>query len=111
MQINITGHHFSVSPALKKHTLEKLIKVCKFFSVAIHADVIFKVEKFTYVAEVSVHANGVDLHGREKTNNPYTAIDNVIAKIDRQVEKVKGKTLKRKRKGKPLGEEIIDLTS
>ena len=98
MQITITGHHVEVTPALKQYAEEKVAKVRKYLNTTINAHVTLKVEKLTHIAEVTIHANGVDLHGMEKTDNLYAAIDKVMDKIDRQAKKVKGK-IHDKRKG------------
>ncbi|MDH5508965.1 MAG: ribosome-associated translation inhibitor RaiA [Nitrospinota bacterium] len=97
MQITITGHHVEVTPALRQYAEEKVAKVRKYLNTTINAHVTLKVEKLTHIAEVTIHANGVDLHGMEKTDNLYAAIDKVMDKIDRQAKKVKGK-IQEKRK-------------
>jgi len=98
MQITITGHHVEVTPALRQYAEEKVAKVRKYLNTTINAHVTLKVEKLTHIAEVTIHANGVDLHGVEKTDSLYSAIDKVMDKIDRQAQKAKGK-LHDKRKG------------
>jgi len=99
MQITITGHHVEVTPALREYAEEKVAKVRKYLNTTINAHVILKVEKLTHIAEVTIHANGVDLHGVEKTDNLYAAIDKVMDKIDRQAEKVKGKIQEKRKEG------------
>ncbi|MDH5477074.1 MAG: ribosome-associated translation inhibitor RaiA [Nitrospinota bacterium] len=91
MQITITGHHVEVTPAIRQYAEEKVAKVRKYLNTTINAHVTLKVEKLLHIAEVTIHANGVDLHGMEKTDNLYAAIDKVMDKIDRQAKKVKGK--------------------
>lgn len=97
MQITITGHNIDVTPALRQYAEEKVNKVRKYLDTTINAHVILKVEKLTHIAEVTIHANGVDLHGEEKTDNLYAAIDSVMDKIDRQAKKFKGKIQAKKR--------------
>ncbi|MBF0291464.1 MAG: ribosome-associated translation inhibitor RaiA [Nitrospinae bacterium] len=99
MQITITGHNIEVTPALKEYTEEKVGKVRKYLNTTLNAHVILKVEKLTHIAEVTIHANGVDLHGVEKDENMYAAIDGVMDKVDRQAKKFKGKKQDRKKEG------------
>lgn len=106
MQINITGHQIEVTPALRQYTEEKVAKVRKYLNTTINAHVILKVEKLTQIAEVTIHANGVDLHGVEKTDNLYAAIDKVMDKIDRQAKKHKGKMQSKKKGGETLADTI-----
>lgn len=104
MQISITGKNIDISPSLREYTEEKVAKVRRFLNTTINAHVILKVEKLDHVAEVNIHANGVDLHGAEKTDNMYAAIDSVMDKIDRQAKKFKGKILAKKKGSQPVTE-------
>ena len=91
MQITITGHNIDVTPALREYSEEKVARVRRFLNTTLNAHVILKVEKLDQIAEVTIHANGVDLHGSDKCENMYAAIDKVMDKIDRQAKKFKGK--------------------
>jgi len=97
MQINITGHNIEVTKALRDYTEEKVAKVRRYLNTTINAHVILKVEKLNHIAEVTIHANGVDLHGTDKQENLYAAIDAVMDKIDRQAKKFKEKTRESKK--------------
>ena len=44
MQINITGHHVDVTPALKAYVTEKLQRISRHFDEVISINVILKVE-------------------------------------------------------------------
>ncbi|MGK7345720.1 MAG: ribosome hibernation-promoting factor, HPF/YfiA family [Candidatus Nitrospinota bacterium M3_3B_026] len=100
MQITITGDNIDVTPALRDYTEEKVAKVRKYLNTTISAHVILKVEKLDQIAEVTIHANGTDLHGTEKKDDMYAAVDAVMDKIDRQAKKFKGK-MQAKKKGAP----------
>jgi putative sigma-54 modulation protein len=106
MQISITGQNIDVTPALREYTEEKVAKVRRFLNTTINAHVILKVEKLDQIAEVTIHANGVDLHGVVKDGNLYAAIDAVMDKIDRQAKKHKGKQ-QAKKKGAPATAETF----
>jgi len=49
------------------------------------------------VAEVTLQARGMTIHGREETDDLYSAIDLLIDKVDQQVRKHKTKTRLRRR--------------
>lgn len=106
MQITITGHQIDITPALRKYTEEKVAKVKRYLNATINAHVVLKVEKLSHIAEVTIHANNVDLHGVEETDNLYAAIDSVMDKIDRQAKKYKGK-IQTKRKGAKSASESL----
>ncbi|MBI4665657.1 MAG: ribosome-associated translation inhibitor RaiA [Nitrospinae bacterium] len=107
MQITITGHNIEITPALREYTEEKVNRVRRYLNTTINAHVILKVEKLSQIAEVTIHANGVDLHGEDRNENMYAAIDSVMDKIDRQANKFKGKVQDKKR---GAGEERIRAT-
>lgn len=106
MQITITGHNIDVTPALREYTEEKVARVRRFLNTTLNAHVILKVEKLDQIAEVTIHANGADLHGTHKDENMYAAIDAVMDKIDRQAKKIKGKE-EAKKKGAPSASEVL----
>ncbi len=106
MQIKITGQNIDITNALREYTEEKVTKVRRYLDTTINAHVVLKVEKLTHIAEVTIHANGVDLHGEEKTDNMYAAIDSVMDKVDRQAKKYKGKIQARKKGGQTAEERI-----
>ena len=106
MQISITGRNIDITPALRDYTEEKVAKVHRFLNTTINAHVILKIEKLDHIAEVTIHANGVDLHGEDKNESMYAAIDSVMSKIDRQAKKFKGKA-QSKKKGSPSAAEAF----
>ena len=54
----------------------------------------------------------MDLHGEDKSESMYAAIDNVMSKIDRQAKKFKGKEQSRKKgslsAAEAFGEEPVE---
>jgi putative sigma-54 modulation protein len=53
--------------------------------------VILSVEKLRQKAEATVHVSGADLFASDENENMYTAIENLVAKLDRQIIKHKDK--------------------
>ena len=106
MQISITGHNIDVTPALREYAEQKVAKVRKYLNTTLNVHMILKVEKLSHIAEVTLHANGVDMHGMENTDNLYAAIDSVMDKIDRQAKKHKEKILGKRKGEKGVGESI-----
>ena len=91
MQMNITGHHLDVSPALRAYVTEKMQRLTRHFDHVISIDVILNVEKLDQIAEASVNAGGRTLFATEKDTDMYAAIDGLIDKLDRQVRRLKQK--------------------
>lgn len=92
MQINFTGHHVDVTPALRAFTVDKFDKLERHFDKITAINVIFDVAKLRQVAEASIHVAKGELHARAESENLYTAIDELVDKLDRQLLKHKEKT-------------------
>jgi putative sigma-54 modulation protein len=52
---------------------------------------VLSVEKLRQKAEATVHASGADLFASDEQENMYSAIENLVAKLDRQIIKHKDK--------------------
>jgi putative sigma-54 modulation protein len=89
MQINITGHHIEVTPALKAYVTDKLRRIHRHFDHVISTDVILRVENHHKQAEAKVVAAGKSLFAQESGDDMYAAIDGLIDKIDKQVRRHK----------------------
>jgi putative sigma-54 modulation protein len=91
MNLNISGHHVSVSPAMRDYVVEKLRRVERHFENLINADVILSVEKLRHKAEATIHTRGMDFHAEQVCEDMYAAIDGLIDKLDQQTRKFKEK--------------------
>lgn len=91
MNLNITGHHIEVTPAIRDYVTSKLDKITRHFEQVIDIKVILTVEKLKQKAEVNVHLRGNDIHTEAEDTDMYAAIDALIDKLDRQVLKHKEK--------------------
>lgn len=89
MNVTITGRHMEVTEALKDHVRGGIDKVLSHFDKVIDADVVLAVEKRSHIAEVNLHANGIRIHGKEKSEDMYASVDAVLEKVERQVRKHK----------------------
>lgn len=91
MNLQITGHHIEVTPAIKDYVTSKLDKVTRHFDHVIDVNVILSVEKLRQKAEITMHLSGKDLHVEADDADLYAAIDDLIDKLDRQIIKHKQK--------------------
>ena len=93
MQINITGHHSEVTPALRAYATEKLQRITRHFDHVISIDDILKMETHHKHAEGKINAAGAPkaLFAQDTNDDMYAAIDGLIDKLDRQVKKHKEK--------------------
>lgn len=91
MNLTISGHHLSLTPALREYVTEKIKRLERHFDHLINAEVILSVEKLRHKAEATVHTRGNDLHAAEVCEDMYAAIDGLIDKLDQQTRKFKEK--------------------
>ncbi len=89
MQINVTGHHIEVTPALRAYVTEKLQRIVRHFDHVISIDVILKIENHHKQAEGKVNAAGKSLFAQESRDDMYAAIDSLVDKLDKQVRRHK----------------------
>ncbi|MDX9707716.1 MAG: ribosome-associated translation inhibitor RaiA, partial [Azospira sp.] len=55
MNLQISGHHLEVTPAIREYVTSKLERVTRHFDHVIDVNVILTVEKLKQKAEVTVH--------------------------------------------------------
>lgn len=91
MNLNITGHHVEVTPAIREYVSAKLDRVLRHFDNVTSINVILSVEKLVQKAEVTVHVRGKDIFVESEEADMYAAIDAMTDKLDRQVIKYKQK--------------------
>jgi putative sigma-54 modulation protein len=91
MNINITGHHIEVTPAIRDYVTGKLDRVIRHFDGVTSAHVILSVVKLQQKAEVTLHVKGKDIHADAVDGDLYASIDMLIDKLNRQVVKYKEK--------------------
>ena len=89
MQINITGHHVDVTPALRAYVTEKMQKLSRHFDQVNSIHVILNVEKLNQQAEATVNAGGRTIFATETAMDMYASIDGLVDKLDRQVRRYK----------------------
>jgi putative sigma-54 modulation protein len=78
--------------ALKNYTEERLQRIKKYFPDPISCNVVLSANRFNHRVDVSLKLhNGFQVAGHETTENMYSSIDLVAAKIERQVRKYKDK--------------------
>ena len=91
MNLNITGHHIEVTPAIREYVTGKLDRVLRHFDQVTSSHVILSVEKLQQKAEVTLHVPGKDIFVESTDPNLYAAVDDLTDKLDRQVQKYKQK--------------------
>jgi putative sigma-54 modulation protein len=93
MQLSVTFRHMDSTEALKDYAREKIERVRKYFPDPIKAHVVLACDRgYNHIADVNIVLhNGIVIAGRETTEDMYSSIDLVMAKIERQVRRYKEK--------------------
>ena len=96
MNLNLTGHHVVITPAMRDYVTSKIDKITRHFDHVIDVSVILSVEKLKQKAEANVHVRGKDIFVETDSVDMYASIDSLVDKLDRQILKHKEKNVDRR---------------
>ena len=91
MQLNFTGRNIDLTTALREFTTDKFERLSRHFDRIIKINVTFDVEKLQQIAEATIFVAKGELHARSEAEDMYSAIDDLVDKLDRQLIKHKEK--------------------
>jgi putative sigma-54 modulation protein len=91
MNLNLTGVHLDITPAIRAYVVSKLERVNRHFDHVIDVNVVLSVDKLQQKIEANVHVRGKDIHAEAVEPDMYAAIDCLADKLNRQVLKYKEK--------------------
>ena len=97
MNVEITGRHVLITPAIRTYLLKRLRKFVKILGDDISFHVIVDVEKERQTAEILLKSKLLDLTGKGETDDMYNSIVRAIEKLERQALKHKSKLIEGKR--------------
>ncbi len=89
MQINLSGHHVDLTPAIKDYINTKIGRLEKHHDKITSTNVTLTVDKLRQKAEALIHVSGKEFFAESESENMYTAIDLLADKLDRQLLKHK----------------------
>ncbi len=91
MQIQLSGHHVDITPALRQYVDEKMDRLARHFDSVGNVHVVLSVEKLRHNAEATIHLTRGTVFADAEADDMYAAIDGLVDKLDRQVKKQKEK--------------------
>ena len=97
MNVEITGRHVVITPAIRTYVLKRLRKFVKILGEDISFHVIINVQKVRQTAEILLKSKSLDLAGKGQTDDMYASIIRAIDKLERQALKHKSKKIEGKR--------------
>jgi len=89
MQLNVSGHHVEVTPALRRYVVKKLERIGRHFEQVIDVHCVLTVEKLRQKAEATLHVSGNAIYADATEEDMYAAIDLLADKLDRCLRKHK----------------------
>jgi len=87
MEVTVTFRHTEPIESLRAYAEEKISKIKKYLDVPLEAHIVLTVEKFRHIADVTLNLNGTPIKGVEETGDMYSAIDQVMDKVELRVKK------------------------
>jgi len=111
MNTSVRFKNLEPSDALKSYVSEKLNRMEKYFNGPAEANVVLSIEKFRHSAEINIMGDRLTIHGKEETEEMYSAIDMVLDKLEGQIKKNKQKSRQYRSKGKTgatAAEQVVD---
>jgi len=92
MQLDLTGHHVEVTPAMRNYVEKRFERISRHFEQVIDIHCILTVEKLRHKAEATLMMRGNKIYADATEPNMYAAIDALADKLDRCVVKHKEKS-------------------
>jgi putative sigma-54 modulation protein len=97
MNVEITGRHVVITPALRTYIMKRLRKFNRLLGDEASIHVIIDVEKARHTAEILLKSKLVDLTCKGQTGDMYASILRAIEKLERQALKRKTRIIETKR--------------
>jgi putative sigma-54 modulation protein len=104
MEITVTFRRMEPAESLRLYAVEKLSKIKKYLDSPFEAHIVLEVEKFRHLADVTVSMDGTWIKAIEETGDMYSAIDQVMDKIEKQVKRHRSKIKNKRGENMKAGE-------
>ena len=91
MKVQVHGKGVVVTDALREYADRKVNKLTKHFAQLNGATVTETIQGKQHRVEVQLIGDGITLRGEEHGEDMYAAIDRVVDKLERQMQKYKGR--------------------
>ena len=108
MDVTVTFRRTDPIESLKDYAEEKISKIKKYIDVPLEAHIVLSVEKFRHIADVTLSLNGTRIKAVEETDDMYSAIDQVMDKVENQVKKHISKIRRHRGDSVKAGEKALD---
>jgi putative sigma-54 modulation protein len=117
VKVVVRGRDLEISPRLQEYVDKKLGKLDRYLPVITEARMDLTEEKSArsvtdrFVAQLTVPARGALLRAEERSDDVFAAVDAVLDKMQRQIERYKGKRWRSRNPGAETVEELPEDVS
>ncbi len=96
MEIIVRGKNMDVNPAVRQYAEKKLAKIDRYLRQSpISCQATFSTERGNFVFEVTIPLNGFLLRAEETAHDAVSAVDIVMEKLEKQIERYRTRIQKR----------------
>ncbi len=106
MQIAVTFRHMETDEGTKDYVKEKVERLQKYIENPREVHVVLSTEKFRHIAEITIIADGVTLNSEGRNSDLYSAVDQMVEKMERQIRERREKG-RRSRSNAPPSKTMI----
>ena len=99
MKFTFAEKKMDSSEELRAYSIKKISKLDKYFKTEAEAYVTFSIERGRFLAEITIHNNGMYYRASELTSDMYASVDSGVAAIERQIHKNKSRLSKKLKEG------------
>jgi putative sigma-54 modulation protein len=116
LDVQVYGRNVEVTDRMYDYAKKKVSKLDRYLNDVDEARVDLAYIKSArsasdrQVAQITVRGKGYILRAEERSDDVYTALDSALEKIQRQMERYKGKRQKGRGDGKTASEVVTDIT-
>ncbi len=94
MNVKFTARHFKAHEGLKQYALSQVFTLKKYYDGILNGGVVLAFERTRdsmKIAEINLAVYGTNLVAVEKSDDFYKSIDSAVGKLERQLQRYKGK--------------------
>ena len=91
MNLRVSGHHFDISDAIRKHVEDAIPKLERLYTPLIDVSVTVHHETHEFRADTIVNVSSQTLKSTGEADKVYIAIDSSVEKMGRQLKRLHDK--------------------
>src|SRR5437867_4102796 len=111
MRIKVKSRNGAVPEAIKSYAEKKVQKLERYFRRLQTVEMEQESERGLHTFELSMHGDGVSLRSQERCSDPYAAVDGVVEKMERQIQRFKNRLRHEHQRPGPVKEAVAEVMS